>query len=56
MIMYNPINSVPVLICRCGSEWWITGTDKCWTCGHTATPEELAEYEEAVAVDLHTKR
>jgi len=46
MISYN-VEGKPILTCSCGSQWWVSGTNRCWECGREASPAEIEEYEEA---------
>jgi len=46
MISYN-VEGKPILTCPCGSQWWVSGTNRCWECGREASPAEIEEYEEA---------
>jgi hypothetical protein len=47
MKMVEFLDGKPVLTCPCGSQWWVTGTNKCWKCGREADSAEIEEYEEA---------
>ena len=46
MISYN-VEGKPILTCSCGSQWWVSGTNRCWECGREASPAEIEEYEAA---------
>jgi len=41
------VEGKPILTCSCGSQWWVSGTNRCWECGREASPAEIEEYEEA---------
>lgn len=48
MIFYNP-SGAPELACdQCGCRWFDRMSNACYECGAEVTPENLAEYRQAL--------
>ena len=49
MIFYNP-SGAPELACdECGCRWFDRMTNTCYECGAAVTPENMAQFEAALA-------